>query len=297
MQKNVEIVFSKEFINRFKKVLVDFYGYETYLDFIVIPFLWKKTLSYIPLLSYSDRKNDEVKDLLELSKDSDYQIKTLNFDYNDFKNDDTVTMRIDMQDIDELWNSFSSKLRTKIRKIKSKNFTLKIGNSDKFLDDFYILYSQAMLEHGTPVLDKALFFALRDEFLDDIACYNFYDNKKIIGTLFVFFDKEIAMGEWMGIDKNYKRDNLSYLMFFESIKDSFKRENIKVVDLGRSAFNQGTYDFKKKFKAYPVKIDTYKPKDDNIYKKYTLASTIWKKLPKPLADKLGSKLSKYLKDL
>ena len=296
MQKKYEIVYSKEFIQKFKKVLLNYYRYETYMDFIIIPFLWKKTLMYIPLLSYSDRKNDEVDDLLELAKETDYQIRTLNFEYSNFKKDDMVTMRINTEDIDELFNSFSSKTRYHINKIKKQNFTHKKGNSDEFIEHFYKLYSETMLRLGTPALEKNFFYSLRDEFQDKINFHNFYDGYKVIAGSCNLIDKEIGIFEWLGMDDEYKKKDLGYLIFSVLIETNAKK-GLKILDFGRSGYGGGTYHFKKHFKMYPVKIDIYKPVEEDIYEKYKLASKIWQKLPKKFVDNFGCKLSKYLKDL
>ena len=296
MQEKYEIVYSKEFIEKFKKVLLNYYKYETYMDFIIIPFLWKKTLMYIPLLSYSDRKNDEVEDLLELAKDNDYQIRTLNFEYENFKKDDMVTMRINVKNIEEIYNSFSQKTRQNINKVKRKNFTHKKGNSDEMIEHFYKIYSETMLRLGTPALEKKFFYALRDEFQEKIYFYNFYDGYKVIAGTCNLLDKEIGVFEWLGMSENYKNTNLGYLIFYTLIEFSAKK-GLKILDFGRSAYDGGTYRFKKHFKMYPVKIDVYKPVEEDIYEKYKFASKIWQKLPKKFVDNFGCKLSKYLKDL
>ena len=296
LHKNTHIVYTKKFVNKFKKVLINFYGYKTYMDLVVIPFLYQKTLMYIPLLSYSDRKHNEVNDLLELVKDNDYQIRTLNFEYKDFKKDDTVTMRVNTKNIEEICKHFSSRTRYFIRKGKRNNFKYKIGNNNKMIEHFYEVYSNTMYRHGTPVLDKRLFYALRDEFKDDIIFLNFYLDGNIVGGACGLVDKDILIWEWLGIDDNYKKRYLGYYMMYVEIKQGVKLRK-KIIDLGRSGYLTGSYEFKKRFHTYPVKIDVYKPYEDDIYEKYQLASEIWKKLPKPLADTLGSKLSKYLKDL
>jgi len=300
MQKDVNnIVYTKQFIDKFKKSLIKTYNYDVYMDFIIIPFLWKKTLMYIPLLSYTDKTINEVQELLELAKNNNYQIRILNFDYKKFQKDDQVTMRMDIENktFDEIfYQNFSSRTRRKIRKAQKYNFTFKKGNDKQLINHFYQIYSQTMLNHGTPVLDINLFYNLVNEFGNKIIFFNFYDKYKIIASASILIDKEIMIGEWLGIDEDYKNTNIGYLMFSEIIKYSIS-ESKKIIDFGRSPYGGGTYHFKQLFGTYPVKIDILKPHQENIYSKYKLASTIWEKLPKPIADYCGSKLSKYLVDL
>ncbi len=130
---------SKEFINKWKNVLKELYNYEKYMDFVVVPSIFgKKTLTYLPLLNYSDRLSDNIDDLLELAKDNNYQIRTLNPNYKDFKENDTVTMRLNLNaDIDMIFNnSIKSKCRNQIRKAQKSDISIKIGNEINLINDF-----------------------------------------------------------------------------------------------------------------------------------------------------------------
>ena len=294
MQKRYEIVYSKKFVEKFKNILVNYYKYDTYMDFIIIPFLWQKTLMYIPLLSYSDRKSNEIEDLLELAKDNDYQIRTLNFEYNQFKLDDTVTMRINVEDIDETLDSLSKKTQHNISKSLKQGFKDKYGNSDKMVEDFYQIYAKTMHRLGTPALEKKFFYVLKDEFKDKIEFHNFYDKDKIIAGTCNIMDEEIGMFEWLGMDKQYQKKNLGYFIYYTLIKKN--KNGLKILDFGRSAYQGGTYRFKNHFKMYPVKIDIFRPYEEDIYQKYQLASQIWKRLPFRVVNKMGW-ICKYLKDL
>jgi len=79
--------------------------------------------------------------------------------------------------------------------------------------------------------------------------------------------------------------------------DSLNNTNKKIFDFGRSPYSKGTYNYKAQFGAKPVKIDIVTSQKSDIYLKYSLASNIWKKLPRKVVDYLGPKLCKYLVDL
>ena len=292
-------VFSKIFVNRFRKVLIKLYGYEEYMEFLVVTSIsGKKTLHYLPLLNYTDRQN--IEDLLELSKDNHYQIRILNFEYKEFKENEPVVMRINIENknSEEVFENVKSRCRNKIRNsIKKNNFILKKGNSDKFIDDFYHIFSKAMLKHGTPVFDKKLFIYLRDEFEEDNIYYIVYDNEKPIGAMCMLFDKEIVWYPWGGIDDSYSKSLVGYFIYWKVIEDIINMKKYKIIDLGRSGYKMGTYHFKSQFGANPVKIDILKDKQDDIYSKYDFAIKIWQKLPLNVANFMGAKLCKYLEDL
>ena len=306
MSKNVtnfpKITFSKNFVNSFKKVLKRLYGYESYMDFLIVPsVLNKKTLSYIPLVNYTDRCSNDVKDLLELGKENEFQIRALNFDYTDFKKNDTVTMRIETknQSSENLFaNSVKSRCRNKIRNsIKKYDFTLKYGNDSQSIDDFYKIFSKTMHKHGTPVFDKNLFTSLVDEFKNDIIFYNAFDKGKVISSMCIMIDGSLAWYPWGGVDTEYSKKLAGYFIYWKTLQHVCDTRRIEIFDFGRSSYGGSTYKFKSQFGAKPTKIDILTSNEVDIYSKYSLASKIWKKLPKKIVDFIGPKLCKYLVDL
>ena len=302
MQKNANnIVFKTEFILKFKKVLKKLYSYDNYMDFLIVPSIFgSKTLCYLPFINYTDRYSDGIEDLVELAKETKYQIRALNFDYNDFKKQDTVTMRIDIQNknSDEVFmESVKKKCRTKIRKSMKSGFTFDYGNNKKHIDDFYKIFSSTMYMHGTPVMGKSFFTALSDEFINDVVFYNAYYDEEVISSYCVLFDNEIAWAGWGGVDSRYRNKLAGYYTQWQCIKNICDEKNVKIFDFGRSPYDGGTYGYKSQFGAIPVKIDIITSEQNDIYSKYSLASNIWKKLPKSIVDFVGPKLCKYLVDL
>jgi len=297
-----KILFSKEFICNFKRAIKEFYNYEEYMDFLIVPSIFGgKALSYLPILSYTDRNSSDIIDLLELSKESEYQIRVLNFDYKNFRDGDTVTMRIniDGRSSDEiLMENMKSKYRKVIKNsIKKNDFTFVFGNSRKFIEDFYLVYSDIMYKHGTPPLDEKFFFELSRKLLECVLFYNVYDNENIIASYCVFIDSNLAYGAWGGADDRYRDRLLGHFAYWNIIKDLADNRKIKVFDFGRSPFGSGGYVFKHRFGARAVKVEIISSQESDIYSKYSLASSIWKRLPRKITDLAGPKLCKYLVDL
>ncbi len=299
---NIEnFVFTKEFISRFRNVLIKMYSYESYMDFLIVPsIVGTKTLSYIPLIGYSDRDSKNIEDLLELSSENSFQIKVLDFDYMDFKENDTVTMRINIENktCEELLMDIKAKYRKVIRNsVRKNNFIFKYGNSKKMVDDFYGIFTDIMYKHGTPVLGRKFFDFLVEEFKDSVVFYNVYDDDNIVAAYCVLIDENISYGSWGGIDDKYRDKLAGHFAYWNILKDTCKNRGVKIFDFGRSPYGSGGYIFKHRFGAKPVKIDIITSQKSDIYSKYSLASSIWKKLPKSLVDTLGPKLCKYLVDL
>jgi len=298
MQKNVNVVFSKKFITDFRNFLIDFYKYETFMDFVIVPFLTKKTLMYLPVISYSDRKHNEIQDLLELAKDNDYQIRTLNFDYKNFIKNDPVTMRLVLEDktIDDILASFSTNTRKAIKRGNKQGFKFCSGVKEKEIENFYKLYSNVLHSHGTPHFGKDFFYELKNALGDRVLFNCFYDGDEIVASNCVLYDDEFSIVQWLGVNPKYKNKGAGYLIYMAEIQNSIER-NKRIIDFGRSGYETGTYEFKRRFRASPIKIDIFQPKIEDLYSKYELASKIWRKLPKSVVEFIGPKLTKYLKDL
>ncbi len=303
MQKNVSnVTFSREFIERFKDFLVDFYKYDRYMDYIVVPTLsGKKVLSYIPILSYTDRVANEIEDLLELSKESEYQIRVLNFKYKEFKNGDPVTMRIDInsRSSEELFmDVMKSKHRKTVKSsLKRNSLTVKSGSQIELLDDFYKIFKALMNGHGTPAFDKKFFLSLKEALKESMIFYNFYDKNEIVASYALFLDNSLIYGSWGGVEDRYRDKLVGHYAYYHIIKDVCDNKIAQIFDFGRSPYGSGGYAFKHKFGAREIKIDILSSNSEDIYEKYSLASKVWKRLPNFLTDKIGPKLCRYLVDL
>jgi len=306
MQKNLlksdNILFTQEFLLRFQKVVNALYNYPSYMDFTIVTSLTgKKTLSYLPLLSYTDRESHDINDLLELAKENHFEIRTLDFSYSNFQDNDTVTMRLALHNLSsqELFEkNIKSRCRNKIRNSKKKyNYTLTYGNELQDIEAFYKIFTATMHKHGTPVLDKKLFINLSEEFKENILFFNAYNNSEPVATMCIILDSQIAWYPWGGVASSYNNKLAGYFIYWEVIKFICDNYNLKIFDFGRSSYGGSTYNFKSQFGAMPLKIEILKENSYDLYEKYSLASSVWKKLPKNIVDFLGPKLCKYLVDL
>jgi len=304
MQKNVNnsLVLTESFIHKFKNALMRHYEYKKYMDFLIVPSLsGQKTLAYLPLLNYTDRVYDNVDDLFELAKDNAFQIRALNFKYKDFKQNDTVTMRLDI-DAKSSESVFAedvkSRCRNKVRNANKKyDYILTYGHDSKDIEAFYQIFSETMHKHGTPVLGKNLFYLLADEFVDEIIFFNIYENTQVVASMCIILDEKIAWYPWGGVKSSHSKKLAGYKIYWDVLQYICDNTDKKVFDFGRSSYGGPTYKFKSQFGSIPVKIDILESQQNDIYSKYSFASQVWQKLPIKVANFIGPKLCKYLVDL
>ena len=292
------LAFSREFIEKWKIVLKELYRYEFYEEFAVVPSLWgKKTYSYLPLLNYTDKTRLQANDMLRRVKGKDYQMRVLNPEFKDFQSYDAVTMRIDLQkkDVEDLFRTVASKRnRRYIRQYNSDKTVVQKGNSDELIQHFYDIFADVMHRHGTPVFSRELFELLSKNL--ETTFYVLYDDAIPKAAAVILDDREITWIPWSGTLSQHMDGRPGLLLYWETIKDAFLKRK-RIYDFGRSPYGSGTYVFKTRWNAFPVKIDIIKPKPFNVYKKYNYASAIWKKIPSGAARWLGPKVCRYLSDL
>jgi hypothetical protein len=256
---------STAFCKKWAQMLVSVYHYKQKDKCLLIPSLFgKSTLVCLPLLNYTDIPQSYADQIIENPPYKRYQFRVLNSEYKEFKDKDPVAMRLIIKgkNLDELQaKCINSTTRRYIKKAENNNtLTVRSGNSLNLINDFYKVFRITMQKFGTPVIGFQVFNALK----------NFVDT-----TFFVAYngEKPIA-GLVMVCDEN---------------KDIF--------DFGRSPYGSGTFIFKSHWGAMPVKIDIIEPSVINVYKKYKIASVIWKRLPLFFTYFFGPFLCKYLKDL
>jgi len=290
---------SNQFITQWKKLLQASFGYEEYMDFLIVRTITgKKVLSYLPLLNYTDRESENIDDLLELSKDNEFSIRTLNVDNQKFEIGKPVTMRLDIKEknFDDLMkNSIVSKCRNQVRKSKKSDLYFEIGNNKEQISDFYYLFSKTMHNYGTPSFSKS-FFEEIPLYMDSNYLITYKDNVPI-AALLMLYDETLAWIPWAASNREYTNLCPNHFLYMSAIIKAISDDK-EIFDFGRSEYGGHTYKFKSQWGAKPIGITVVSSnKDNNVYSKYKFVSKVWKKLPFAVTSLIGPKLTKYLEDL
>ena len=214
-----------------------------------------------------------------------------------------VTMKLELaNDPDQVYNSFSSKLRSQIRRPIKEGATTVVtkGYNLKALNDFYFVFSRNMRDLGTPVYSKHLFKLTQkcfDQKLSTIVVYR-KDLPVSAGiTIHEQQNTEILWGSSLRSENNYSPN---MLMYWEAIKDACQRGSHQF-DFGRANPNSGTYRFKAQWGSRPLQLYWYYhsalgdiPDINPKSKKFELLVATWRKLPIAIANAFGPWLTKSL---
>ncbi len=290
-------VFSVDFVNRWRDAFAQYYRYERDGEFLVVPSLkGKKTYSYVPGMTYTDKRVDECSDLLDAVKGKEYTIRTLDPYKKIFEEFEPVTMRLDIShgNKEQIMKNFHATNRNQVRQAERFGVVTKIGDDPILLDHFYSLYTSTMHRLGTPPFGRGLFDVLK-KFMELEVIVAYVEDEPAAAILMVY-DESIAWCPYAASSRKISKFHANQLAYRDAIFRAIDREKT-VFDFGRSPYTNsknGTYWFKSKMGARAVGLGILCHKEEDIYAKYSTASSLWKKLPKWVADFIGPKLRRYL---
>ncbi len=286
-----------EFCAQWTELLQQLYGYRFDGPFAIVRSLnGRATLSHLPLLTYTSLKRAAAESLASAAGSRQYQIRVLNPDYKSFRKHDPVTMRIDLsrENIGAVQAAVSKRTLRYLREAEQAGFEVRSGVESRLVEDFHGVFCEVMHRLGSPPFSIRLFRLLGEIFR--ARFHVVYSGTSVAAAAVVLHDREIAWVPWSGTATAFLDRRPGLLMYWRSIQEAYSAGKI-LFDFGRSGYESGTYEFKLRWGAIPVKVDTLAPHEVELYSKYQLASRLWRHLPRAAADSIGPVLCRYLPDL
>lgn len=212
-----------------------------------------------------------------------------------------VSMRLDLpQRFEDLMMAFPPKLRSQVRRGEKEGMYTRMGGLE-LLDDFYEVFSRNMRDLGTPVYGKYFFKEMLTTFPKDARLCCVYLQDQVMAAGFLYGFRHTLEIPWAASDRRYARIAPNMMLYGAVLKYACE-QGYQVFDFGRSSKDSGTYRFKEQWGARPVQLHWHYwlqsgdrlPELNPQNPKYQLAIETWKRLPLPLANWLGPRVSKYL---
>lgn len=226
-------------------------------------------------------------------------IKPLPYDL--YLREDKLTMFIPLEDgAEHVWNKARPEVRKQTRKA-IKNGLVAIDGGEELLDNFYNIYSKRMHELGTPAFPRKLAAVMLREFPDNIRLFvvRLGDVSVAAGMMTCFNGiAEVPSSATLG---KYNRFYPNRLLYWMMIK-YYAEHGAKLFDFGRSSVDSGNYEFKRRWRAEPVKLhyqywirqghklSVMSPDNPKYVKKVQM----WKKQPLWMARLIGPLISRHL---
>jgi len=211
-----------------------------------------------------------------------------------------ITMVLDLcgRDPDELWESFPSKLRTKVRRSRKEGFTVRFGNDQ--VAPFHAVYSERMRDLGTPSQSVRLFQAVADAFPADIwfGCA-YEDDVPVAGGCGFLWDGEFEM-TWSASRRSHQRRRPSLALYWAFLERT-AAEGVARFNFGRSTPGSGPHEFKRQWGARQEPLWWYQwasgglgstPSPDSG--RYRMGPRVWRHLPLSLTNRLGPRIVRFI---
>jgi len=213
-----------------------------------------------------------------------------------------VSMRLELcGNPDELWDRFSSKLRSQIRRPQKEGMVARFGRENELLA-FYRVFSTNMRDLGTPVYGISFFRNILKTFPDSSWICTIYnkDGRPVASGFLIGFKKTLEI-LWASSLRDFNHLSPNMLLYWNILSFACKR-NFGVFDFGRSTPGEGTYRFKEQWGAKPVQLYWHYwtrdagplPELNPKNPKYSIAIQIWKRLPVALTKIIGPAIVKNL---
>ncbi|GGA05224.1 peptidoglycan bridge formation protein FemAB [Blastomonas marina] len=186
------------------------------------------------------------------------------------------------------------KQRAEIRKGLKQDFAIEIGSGRRERDAHYAVYATSVRNLGTPVFPRALFEEMLDRFGDDADILTVRHQDEPVASVLSFYHRGTVMPYWGGGTWAARNLRANERMYFELMRHARSRGCTRF-DFGRSKTGSGPFAFKKNwgFEPEPLSYASWtapgaeRRDADPTSEKHGLAIRLWRKLPLPVANRIG----------
>jgi FemAB-related protein (PEP-CTERM system-associated) len=203
-----------------------------------------------------------------------------------------ITVILDLPQAPEaLFNRFSAKLRSQIRRPQKEGVTVSFGREQ--LEPFFSVFARHMRDLGTPTQSLAFFREIANQFPDDcwIACA-YLAGQPVAGGLGFRFGDEFEI-TWASSLREYNRQAPNMLIYWAFMERAIA-EGVTRFNFGRCTRGAGTHRFKMQWGGREEQlwwyglaasdgVTTPSAKDGP----FRWGPRIWRRLPASLATKVG----------
>lgn len=212
-----------------------------------------------------------------------------------------VNMVLSLPSTDEdLFNSFSSKLRAQIKRPQRENPQIQIGR-EELLNDFYAVYARNMRDLGSPLHSKKFISKILEHFPENSWLIVISLKHKPVAAGFLLGFKDTMEIPLASTIRDVNGLSINMLLYWQVLQLAIKK-GYQYFDFGRSTKGAGTYRFKKQWGAeakplfwhYWLSKDTELPGLNPSNPKYSLVINIWKRLPIKITQWIGPHIVKFI---
>jgi FemAB-related protein (PEP-CTERM system-associated) len=197
---------------------------------------------------------------------------------------------------DAMWGALDRKVRNQIRKAEKSGLTV-VSGGEELLDDFYRVFARNMRDLGTPVYGRALFAEMLRGAPGAVRIHAVRLKDTTIAAAVSYRFRDVIEVPSASSLREHRALCPNHLMYWNVIETGIAG-SARTLDFGRSTPGDGTYHFKEQWGAVPEQLEweyvlgrgSALPTADRHDSKFNVAIAAWKRLPVPLATRLGPRV-------
>ncbi len=183
------------------------------------------------------------------------------------------------------------KQRAMVRKGIERGLT---SDSSRDVDSLHAVYAESVRNLGTPVFGRRYFRLLAEAFRDRMDVVTIRDGGQVVAAVMNFYDRGEVIPYYGGGTAAARNAAANDFMYWEVMRRAAAR-GCTLFDFGRSKVGTGAFAFKKNWGFTPqpllhrfrLKPGAAVPDHNPLNPKYRLFIAAWKRLPLPVANRLG----------
>ncbi|MEA3029960.1 MAG: hypothetical protein QOG13_1285 [Sphingomonadales bacterium] len=188
-----------------------------------------------------------------------------------------------------------------IRRAREFDLEIRTGSGEADRAMHYAVYGEMVRNLGSPVYPRSLFAAMLDRFGKDADILTVLKDGRPLASALNFYFRGTVKPYWGGGTAASREFSASEMMYYQVMCHAGRR-GCTEFNFGRSKAGTGTYAFKENWGFEPRPLvyavrtaDGAAPRSVNpLDPKYRLQVALWKKLPLPLANRLGPHIARGL---
>ena len=195
--------------------------------------------------------------------------------------------------MEELGKQIGAKRRSQAGRAIREGAQVAVGSTE-LLPDFYKVFCRNMRDLGTPVYPIRFFDAIMRHCADKVTIIVISLQGEIAAACFLMRWHDTMEIPWAASNRDFNQYGVNMSLYWEAL-DFAIRQGCGHFDFGRTTPGSGTYKFKKQWGAEELQCQWRGgPESDTAAeagKVQTLASSVWKNLPLPIANRIGPWIS------
>ena len=191
------------------------------------------------------------------------------------------------------WKALDNKVRNQVRKAEKSALTAATGGAE-LLAEFYPVFAETMRDLGTPVYPRRFFAAVAEASGAAMRVHVVRQGSRPVAAGLTIDHPDRREVPWAASLRDVRALCPNMLLYWQMLRDTIASGH-RVFDFGRSTPGEGTYHFKKQWKAEAVPLHweyaligrDALPDQSPTNAKFHMAIEAWKRLPLPIANRLG----------